>query len=141
MARLPSRSDGIVSMTAYVVLRDHPLQPGEHGPTLTLTAAEVADTERRRGRGESVVPVAAGEQLTELQALLLPSANNLAAVLARWAAGSEARFVARLNATTRSLGMTDTRYTDPRVTTRRRCRLPPEETPCIEHCKRSSLLR
>jgi D-alanyl-D-alanine carboxypeptidase (penicillin-binding protein 5/6) len=48
-----------------------------------------------------------------LQALLLPSANNIAAVLAQWDAGSTTRFVARMNATARSLGMTHTRYTDP----------------------------
>jgi serine-type D-Ala-D-Ala carboxypeptidase (penicillin-binding protein 5/6) len=103
-------------MTAYLVLRDHPLEPGEDGPTITLTDADVADTDRRRGHEESVVPVAAGEQLTErqaLQALLLPSANNIAAVLARWDAGSQERFVARMNATARSIGMIQTRYTDP----------------------------
>jgi D-alanyl-D-alanine carboxypeptidase (penicillin-binding protein 5/6) len=103
-------------MTAYLVLRDHPLRTGEDGPTITLTDADVADTERRRRQGESVVSIAAGEQLTErqaLQALLLPSANNIAAVLARWDAGSANRFVARMNATARSLGMTHTRYTDP----------------------------
>jgi serine-type D-Ala-D-Ala carboxypeptidase (penicillin-binding protein 5/6) len=63
-----------------------------------------------------VVAVAAGEGLTELQALqalLLPSANNIAAALARWDAGSLERFVARMNETARSLGMNDTRYTDP----------------------------
>jgi D-alanyl-D-alanine carboxypeptidase (penicillin-binding protein 5/6) len=103
-------------MTAYLVLRGHPLRPGEDGPTITLTGADVADTDRRRGRQESVVSVAAGERLSELQALqalLLPSANNIAAVLARWDAGSQERFVARMNATARSLGMTHTRYTDP----------------------------
>jgi D-alanyl-D-alanine carboxypeptidase (penicillin-binding protein 5/6) len=103
-------------MTAYLVLRDHPLQPGQDGPTITLTDADVADTDRRRRQQESVVSIAAGEQLTErqaLQALLLPSANNIAAVLARWDAGSAERFVARMNATARSLGMTHTRYTDP----------------------------
>jgi serine-type D-Ala-D-Ala carboxypeptidase (penicillin-binding protein 5/6) len=103
-------------MTAYLVLRDHPLRPGQDGPTITLTDADVADTDRRRRRQESVVSIAAGERLTErqaLQALLLPSANNIAAVLARWDAGSEDRFVARMNATARSLGMTHTRYTDP----------------------------
>jgi serine-type D-Ala-D-Ala carboxypeptidase (penicillin-binding protein 5/6) len=103
-------------MTAYLVLRDHPLRLGEDGPTITLTDDDAFDTDRRRGREESVVPVAAGEQLTERQALLallLPSANNIAAVLARWDAGSEGRFVARMNATARSLGMTRTRYTDP----------------------------
>src|SRR6185437_9050626 len=63
-------------MTAYVVLRDHPLRIGQDGPTITLTHADVADTDRRRRRQESTVSVAAGEQLTErqaLQALLLPS--------------------------------------------------------------------
>jgi D-alanyl-D-alanine carboxypeptidase (penicillin-binding protein 5/6) len=97
------------------VLRDHPLRPGQDGPAITLTDADVADTDRRRGQKESVVSIAAGEQLTErqaLQALLLPSANNIAAVLARWD-GSLDRFVARMNATARSLGMTRTRYTDP----------------------------
>jgi len=103
-------------MTAYLVLRDHPLRPGEDGPTITLTAADVADTDRRAGQHESVVPVATGEQLTELQALqalLLPSANNIAAVLADWDAGSTDRFVARMNAAARRLDMTHTRYTDP----------------------------
>jgi serine-type D-Ala-D-Ala carboxypeptidase (penicillin-binding protein 5/6) len=96
-------------MTADLVLRDHPLRGGQDGPTITLTDADVADTDRRRRQGESVVSIAAGEQLTErqaLQALLLPSANNVAA-------GSVDRFVARMNATARSLGMTHTRYTDP----------------------------
>jgi D-alanyl-D-alanine carboxypeptidase (penicillin-binding protein 5/6) len=103
-------------MTAYLVLRDHPLRPGDDGPTITLTDADVADTARRLGQNESVVSIAAGEQLTELQALqalLLPSANNIAAVLARWDAGSVEGFVARMNAAARSLGMTHTRYTDP----------------------------
>jgi D-alanyl-D-alanine carboxypeptidase (penicillin-binding protein 5/6) len=103
-------------MTAYVVLRDHPLRLGQDGPTITLTDADVADTDRRRRQRESVVSIAAGEQLTErqaLQALLLPSANNIAAVLARWDTGSVNRFAARMNATARSLGMTHTRYTDP----------------------------
>ena len=103
-------------MTAYLVLRDHPLGLGQDGPMIALTDDDVADTDRRRGQEESVVSIAAGEQLTErqaLQALLLPSANNIAAVLARWDAGSVERFVALMNAAARSLGMTHTRYTDP----------------------------
>src|SRR5439155_7676038 len=89
-------------MTAYLVLCDHPLKVGEGGPTITLTDADVADTDRRRGRDESVVSIAAGTQLTKLQALqtlLLPSANNIAAVLARLVAGSAVPFVARLKGT------------------------------------------
>ncbi len=103
-------------MTAYLVLRDHPLAPGRDGPAITLTAADAADTDRRRGEEQSVVAVADGERLTErqaLEALLIPSANNIAAVLARWDAGSTARFVDRMNAEARLLGMIHTRYTDP----------------------------
>jgi serine-type D-Ala-D-Ala carboxypeptidase (penicillin-binding protein 5/6) len=103
-------------MTAYLVLRDHPLALSEEGPTFTLTDADVADTDRRRGQQESIVSISAGEQLTErqaLQALLLPSANNIAAVLARWDIGSVDRFVVRMNAAARSLGMTHTHYSDP----------------------------
>jgi len=103
-------------MTAYLVLRDHPLRLGQDGPTITLTGTDVADTDRRRGQRESTVPIADGEELSEreaLLALLLPSANNIAAVLARWDVGSGDRFVAEMNATARSLGMTHTRYTDP----------------------------
>ena len=103
-------------MTAYLVLRDHPLRLGQDGPMITLTNTDVADTDRRSRQRESVVPIVAGEGLTErqaLQALLLPSANNIAVILARWDAGTTVRFVARMNAIARSLGMTRTRYTDP----------------------------
>ena len=36
-------------MTAYLVLRDHPLAPGASGPTLTVTSADVSGY-RARGR-------------------------------------------------------------------------------------------
>jgi D-alanyl-D-alanine carboxypeptidase (penicillin-binding protein 5/6) len=103
-------------MTALLVLRDHPLEPGEAGPVITLTAADVEDTAHRRSQEESVVPVATGEQLSELQALealLIPSANNIAAVLARWDVGSVEQFVAQMNQAAPALHMVNTRYTDP----------------------------
>ena len=101
-------------MTAYVVLRHHP-DPA-HGLTLVVDAALVRDTARRRRLDQSVVAVRAGERLTEaqaLQAILLPSANNIAVALGRRQAGSVAAFVREMNATAAGLGMTDTRYTDP----------------------------
>jgi D-alanyl-D-alanine carboxypeptidase (penicillin-binding protein 5/6) len=103
-------------MTAYLVLRDHPLKAGEDGPVITLTSADAADTAHRRAMQQSVVAITAGERLTErqaLEALLLPSANNIAAVLATWDAGSQDRFVEQMNAAASPLGMADTRYTDP----------------------------
>jgi D-alanyl-D-alanine carboxypeptidase (penicillin-binding protein 5/6) len=103
-------------MTAYVVLQEAPLEIGESGPAIRITAEDVADTERRRANGESVVPVAAGTDLTELEALdalLLPSANNIAVVLARSTAGSADAFVGLMNEAADDLGMDDTTYTDP----------------------------
>src|SRR5262249_60612887 len=44
---------------------------------------------------------------------LLPSADSMAWILARWAAGSQQAFEAKMNAAARRLGMTGTRYTDP----------------------------
>src|SRR6266576_3678536 len=44
-------------MTAFIVLRDHPLRPGQDGPTITLTDVDVADTDRRRRQQESVVSI------------------------------------------------------------------------------------
>jgi serine-type D-Ala-D-Ala carboxypeptidase (penicillin-binding protein 5/6) len=103
-------------MTAYLTLREHPLVAGEQGFSMTITAADVAEEEQREALGESTLNVRAGEQLSErqaLQALLLPSANNIAVLLARYEAGGIAQFVARMNATARMLGMASSTYTDP----------------------------
>src|SRR3954453_23403041 len=89
-------------MSAVVVLERRPLDRGEDGPTLTVTVADVTDTDRRRAGGESPGPVRSGERLSEryaLMALLLPSANNVAVMLARFVSGSVAKFVAEMNRT------------------------------------------
>ena len=104
-------------MTAYVILHDHPLSAnGSGGPDITVLPSEAAAYSAQARDGDSVVPVVAGEQITErqaLEALMLPSADNLAWILARWDAGSQAAFVARMNATARRLGLAGTSYTDP----------------------------
>jgi D-alanyl-D-alanine carboxypeptidase (penicillin-binding protein 5/6) len=103
-------------MTAYVILRDHPLGAGEPGPAIVVRPGEAAAYPAQARNGDSLVPVIAGERLTEqqaLEALLLPSADNMAWILARWDAGSQTAFTAQMNATARRLGMTDTHYTDP----------------------------
>jgi D-alanyl-D-alanine carboxypeptidase (penicillin-binding protein 5/6) len=102
-------------MTAYVVLRDHPLGPGSRGPALTISPAEAARLPAEIAAGDSVLAVHAGERLDELdalQALLLPSADNIADALARFDAGTIAAFVAEMNAAARRLGMTSTVYAD-----------------------------
>jgi D-alanyl-D-alanine carboxypeptidase (penicillin-binding protein 5/6) len=103
-------------MTAYLVLRNDPLDRSATGFSMNITQADVADTARRAARDESVVAVARGEVLTERQALaalLLPSANNVAIMLARHVAGSVGSFVAQMNRAAFALGMHSTTYTDP----------------------------
>jgi serine-type D-Ala-D-Ala carboxypeptidase (penicillin-binding protein 5/6) len=103
-------------MTAYLTLLEHPLPRGRDGFTLRVTEADVQDEQSRAALGQSVLPVLAGERLDErqaLQALLLPSANNVAQMLAAHEAGSVESFVGRMNETARRLGMTETAYTDP----------------------------
>jgi D-alanyl-D-alanine carboxypeptidase (penicillin-binding protein 5/6) len=103
-------------MTAYVVLKHHPLRAGDSGPRFAVGPGDVVDTETRRRDGQSIVAVHAGEQLTErdaLMAILLPSANNVAMLVARQVSGSVAAFVAEMNRTARALGMSHTTYTDP----------------------------
>jgi serine-type D-Ala-D-Ala carboxypeptidase (penicillin-binding protein 5/6) len=103
-------------MTAYVVLHDHPLSADGSGPLIVVEPSEAAAYPAEAHAGESVVPIEAGEVLTErqaLEALLLPSADDVAWILARWDAGSVGAFVDRMNAVARQLGMTSTHYTDP----------------------------
>jgi serine-type D-Ala-D-Ala carboxypeptidase (penicillin-binding protein 5/6) len=103
-------------MTAYVVLHDHPLPAGGSGPDITVQSSEAAEYSSQVRDGDSLVPVVAGETLTErqaLEALLLPSADNMAWILARWDAGSQSAFVTRMNDTAHRLGMTGSSYTDP----------------------------
>lgn len=103
-------------MTAYVIVHDHPLEAGAAGPQIVVRPAEAAAYPAQVRKDESLVPVTAGERISERQALLallLPSADNMAWILARWDAGSQQAFVARMNAAARRLGMTGTRYTDP----------------------------
>lgn len=102
-------------MTAYVVLKAHPLTTGETGPTVTVTPEDVTVYNQENAGGQSVVAVTAGEQLNEyqlLEGLLLPSGNNFAYILANWVAGSQANFVKLMNQDAKKLGMVHTRYTD-----------------------------
>lgn len=103
-------------MTAYLVLKAHPLAPGAQGPTITITPEDVQVYKADVKAGDSVAQVAVGEKLTEyqlLQALLLPSGDNIATLLANWVSGDTATFVSHMNSTAKSMGMTNTHYADP----------------------------
>jgi serine-type D-Ala-D-Ala carboxypeptidase (penicillin-binding protein 5/6) len=103
-------------MTAYLTLKRFPLSGAQEGFTITVTADQEQAADQDAAQGQSVVAVQAGEQLTErqlLEALLIPSGNNIAQMLAARAAGSQARFLAEMNAAAHALGMDHTIYTDP----------------------------
>ncbi|MFJ4722759.1 D-alanyl-D-alanine carboxypeptidase [Streptomyces luteogriseus] len=100
-------------MTAYVILRDHPLKSGEDGPKILIDQA--AQDQSDAGQ-ESTVDVTKGDRITEreaLESILIASANNVARLLARWDAGSEKAFVQKMNDAAKDLGMKNTTYTDP----------------------------
>lgn len=102
-------------MVAVVILQDHPLTEGVGGPSVTITAQDVAEDSSDISTDQSTVPVTVGEVLTErqlLEGLLIRSANNMAFTLARWDAGSIAAFVAKMNAGASQLSMTQTHYVD-----------------------------
>ncbi|MEV4044027.1 D-alanyl-D-alanine carboxypeptidase [Streptomyces sp. NPDC049744] len=100
-------------MTAYVILRDHPLKSGAEGPKIKIDQA--AEEQSQAGQ-ESTVNVFEGDSISQreaLESILIASANNVARLLARWDAGSEKAFVAKMNAAAKDLGMTNSTYTDP----------------------------
>ncbi|MGW6641668.1 D-alanyl-D-alanine carboxypeptidase [Streptomyces iakyrus] len=100
-------------MTAYVILRDHPLKSGADGPKILIDQA--AQDQSDAGQ-ESTVDVTKGDRITEreaLESILIASANNVARLLARWDAGSEKAFVQKMNDAAEDLGMKNTTYTDP----------------------------
>jgi len=102
-------------MTAYLVLTDHPLSPGAAGPDIPVDEATIDAYQSGLATQQSVVKVAAGESLTELEALeglLIPSGNNIAVLLADWDAGGTAAFVAKMNTTAQRLGLTSTHFVD-----------------------------
>ncbi|HSX17742.1 MAG TPA: hypothetical protein VLE51_00020 [Candidatus Saccharimonadales bacterium] len=99
------------AITALAVLKEKPLKAGEQGPTIILSSVDAQIYQDYLAKNGSVVPVKAGDQITEYQALeamLLPSANNIADSTARWAFGSIDSYVTYANQFVKTLGMTQT---------------------------------
>ncbi|MCX5200601.1 D-alanyl-D-alanine carboxypeptidase [Streptomyces sp. NBC_00237] len=100
------------AMTAYVILKDHPITGKETGPKITVDQA--AEDDGKKG-DESTAQIKKGQEYTQremLMMLMIPSGNNVARLLGRWDAGSEEKFLEKMNAAAKDLGMTNTRYTD-----------------------------
>lgn len=102
-------------VTALAVLQKKPLQQGQQGEMITITDADVAIYNKYVAIDGSVARVEVGEQLSEyqaLQALLLPSANNIAETLTNWVFGSQDAYLVYANQLTAKLNMTQTHIAD-----------------------------
>ncbi|MER6284505.1 D-alanyl-D-alanine carboxypeptidase [Streptomyces sviceus] len=103
------------AMTAYIVLKDHPLKSGEEGAKITVDALAEKEGGYNKDGESTLNTVKNGDVLTQRQAIaaiMIPSANNIARLLARWDSGSEAAFIKKMNDTAKELGMKNTTYTD-----------------------------
>ncbi len=104
-------------LTAYVVLKDHPISTGgDTGPTISVSSQMLAAYQTGSAAGEPEVTMAAGESLTELDALeglLIDSGNDMATLLADWDAGTTSAFVTKMDLAAVSLGLRHTHITDP----------------------------
>lgn len=80
---------------------------------------KTAETEGQKDKSDNestLNTVKEGDKISEydaIAALMIPSANNIARLLARWDSGSQEAFVKKMNDTAKELGMTNTTYTDP----------------------------
>ncbi|MFG3394689.1 D-alanyl-D-alanine carboxypeptidase family protein [Streptomyces parvus] len=98
-------------MTAYVILKDHPMRADAPGATVV---ADQRAADESYSSVETTAPVLAGREYTQrrlLELMMVPSGNNVARLLARWDAGDEKAFVAKMNRTVAGLGMRATTYT------------------------------
>jgi D-alanyl-D-alanine carboxypeptidase (penicillin-binding protein 5/6) len=101
--------------TALAVLEKKPITSGTKGPLITLDQTDVDLYKHYMSIGGSNVAVTPGEQITETQALeamLLPSANNIADSLAIWAFGSMEAYIAYANTMVKGWGLNDTTISD-----------------------------
>lgn len=99
-------------ITALAVLEQKPLGPGRQGPTITITKADIELYNHYYRQNGATVRVVEGGQITQyqaLQAILLPSANNMADTLAVWAFGSMEAYHDYANKMVKRIGMTNTR--------------------------------
>jgi serine-type D-Ala-D-Ala carboxypeptidase (penicillin-binding protein 5/6) len=98
-------------ITVLAVLEKHPLQKGQQGPSITLSDRDVELFNHYFSIGGAYVKVEKGEKISEYQALeaiLLPSANNMADSLALWTFGTLDDYHAYANDMLKRYGLANT---------------------------------
>lgn len=109
----------IASMTKVItvlsVLDKNPLAPGEQGEVYTVSATDAQLYSSYLAKNGSVLPVTVGQTLTQyqaIQAILLPSANNIADSLAVWTFGSMENYLQYANNLVKKYGLDNTTVSD-----------------------------
>jgi len=98
-------------ITALAVLKKYPLNVGQSGPVITISANDYAIYGKYIAEQGSIVPVSVGEKLSELnmlEAMLVPSGDNIADALANWAYGSLTNYDNYANNFIKQLGLNNT---------------------------------
>lgn len=98
-------------ITALAILEQKPLAPEQNGPNITFDNTDLDYFNYYYTHNGSVAQVKPGEVLSEyqaLQAMLIPSANNMADSLARWAFGSMPNYITYANNMVKQMGLQHT---------------------------------
>jgi D-alanyl-D-alanine carboxypeptidase (penicillin-binding protein 5/6) len=102
-------------ITALAIMEKQPLKVGQTGPTYTVTAEDVANYRAYVARGGSVVPVHEGMTMTQyqaMQAMLIPSANNIADLLVERIFGSTEAYASYVQDMLHRMGLRQTMIAD-----------------------------
>ena len=103
------------TILALALTKQKPISADKATPTITFTDADIAIYKTQLSQNGSVVPIASQEQLSEyqaLQALLLPSGNNIADSLAIWGFGTNDAYLMYANQMVADMGLTQTHLAD-----------------------------
>jgi len=103
------------TILALSVMKEKPFKTGEQGETYTFTQADIDLYKANLAQNGSVVPIALNEQLSEyqmLQALLVPSGDNIADTMAIWVFGSIENYLTYANKMLGEMGLTKSRMGD-----------------------------
>lgn len=103
------------TILALAILKEKPLAKGEPGPSIVMTQNDLNLYNEAVKQNGSNVPVELGENLSEyqiLQALLIPSGDNIAETLAIWAFGSQENYLTYANKMVTDWGLDQTHLAD-----------------------------
>lgn len=102
-------------ITVLAVMQAKPLEPGQQGPSITLTEQDVASYNEYLQKNGTVTSVVSGQKITQyqaMQAIMHVSSNNMSDTLARWAFGSLDNYTRYANHMLKELGLENTRVAD-----------------------------